>query len=356
MDAALVVDNGSSFLKAGLAGEDVPRVVFPCMLSRTGPGEPVLCGTEAQKRGLSLKQPICRGVVTNWDDMERIWRHCFLNQLKMAPEEHPVLLTEVPLNPKAHRERLTQMMFDTFNAPACYVTTGAVLSLYTSGRNTGVVVDCGDQVMHGVPIYEGTTLPHAITRADFGGKDLTDYLASLLAQLGIAFFATELNVVRDIKEKICYVAEDFPRARLETVRRPFELPDGGIVTLEQERVKCPEALFQPSLLGKDSAGLTDLAWQCIKRCNVDIRRELYGNVVLAGGGSLFPGLERRLQMELASLAPPSTEVKVLCPPERKYSAWIGGSILTSLSTFQQMWISRAEYDESGPSIVHRKCL
>merc|ERR1711941_19336 len=109
-----------------------------------------------------------------------------------------------------------------------------------------------------------------------------------------------------------------------------------------ERFRCPEALFQPSFMGM--------------KCDVDIRKDLYGNVVLSGGSTMFPGIAERMNKELVALAPSTMKIKIIAPPERKYSVWIGGSILASLSTFQQMWISKEEYDESGPSIVHRKCF
>ena len=370
----VVIDNGSGFCKAGFSGEEAPRTVFASVVGRPKvPGimigtekRDILIGQEAQERRgiLILKHPIEQGVIQNWDDMEKVWHHTFYNELKVTPEDHNVLLTEAPLNPKNNREKITQIMFEIFNTPGMYIAIQPVMSLYSTGKTSGVVMDSGDGVSHFVPIFEGYAFPHAILRVDLAGRDLTEYLLRLLTERGLHLTtSSEKDIVRDIKEKLCYVSLDYDHELKESVKSSaveaqYEMPDGELITIGNERFRCAEALFKPSLINKEVLGLHEQVYNSIMKSEMDIRSELYSNIILSGGTTMFSGLPERLTREIQKLAPSATssKVKVIAMPERKYSVWIGGSILSSLSNFQVMWITKSEYDESGPQIVHRKCF
>lgn len=245
-------------------------------------------GDEAQSKRdvLTLRYPIEQGVITHWDDMERIWHHTFYNELRVAPEEHTMLFTEAPLNPKPKREKMTQIVFETFSAPAFYVSTQAVLSLYSSGRTTGLSLDSGDSVTHAVPIYEGFAVRAAISRMDMGGRDVADYLIKILAERGFTIPTTsDPECIREIKEKLCYVALDFEHenqtvAHRSNLDRSYELPDGQVVTIRDECFRAPEVLFQPSLLGLEIGGIHAATFSSIMKCDVDIRRDLGGTIVM----------------------------------------------------------------------------
>ena len=369
----LVVDNGSGVVKAGFSGEDTPRAIFPSIVGRPKNAN-VLIGVESkdeyigdeaqQKRGiLKISYPIEHGIVKDWDDMEKIWNHTFYVELRVSPDEHPVLLTEAPLNPKVNREKMTQIMFETFNVPCMYIAVQAVLSLYSAGRTTGIVCDAGDGVTHTVPIYEGFSIPHAVAKIQIAGRDLTTFMAKLLKERGYNFTSTaELEIVRDIKEKLCFVAIDYETALKESnastqFEKNYEMPDGKIITVGNERFRCPEYLFKPlEMNGKELPSIQELVYNSIQECDVDVRRDLYQNIILSGGTTLYEGIGERLLKEIEARAPKSINVKVIASPDRRFAVWRGGSTLTSLSTFSSMWITKEDYDEHGAAIVHRKCI
>ena len=311
---------------------------------------------------LKIETPIEHGIVSNWDDMEKVWHHTLYSELRVSPEEHPILMTEASLNPKLNREKMTQIMFEVFNVPCLYVNVQAVLALYSSGRTTGVVLDSGEGISHTVPIYEGYAIPHAIQKILLAGKDLTEYLREILKERGLNFTTpAELEIVRDIKETMTVVVSDYNEAMKDAedshaCEKNYELPDGRKILIGNERFRCPEILFNPQLANHDLEGVHKYCFDSVMKCDNDVRKDLFANIILSGGSTLFEAMGERLWQEIHALTPSNGRIKVLAPPERLYSVWLGGSILASLSTFQTMWITKQEYDENGPNIIHRKCF
>ena len=267
---------------------------------------------------------------------------------------------------------MTQTLFETFDIPSLYVVSQAVLALYTSGHTTGIVLDSGDGITHSVPIYEGHAISHAISSVSLAGRDLTDHLKFILTERGYWMdTAAENEVLYNIKERHCYVAFDFEKEQQIAKSSPntelkYELPDGQLITIGDECFRCPEALFQPSFICKEhcspdipTVGIHETCYNSIVKCDQDIQKELGSNLVLSGGNTLFPGFAERFSKEMRALAQSAMSLKkfnIIAPADRKHSAWMGGSMLASLSTFDQMSISKEEYEEYGPSIIHYKCF
>jgi len=368
---AVVIDNGSGMMKAGYAAQDAPQVYFASVVGRPKYG--TMVGSEVKdlyvgkdaitKRGvLSLTYPVASGIVDNWDDMTKVWEHTYYNELRCEPTERPVHLTEAPKNPTKNREKMTEIFFDQFQVPAFYVSVQAVLSLYASGRTTGLVYDSGDGVTHTVPVFDGFSLKHAVKRLNLAGRELTTYLGDILNESGISLVSTaEFDIIRDMKEKKCYVALDYDEEMKafendKSKETSYELPDGTVVNFGNQQIRCAEVLFKPQMIGKDFAGVDKAAYSTIQACDIDVRRDLYENILLSGGSTMFPGLNDRITKEVKNLANASVNVKCIAPAERKFSVWIGGSTLSTLATFATMWITKGEYEEVGVNIVHRKCF
>uniref|UniRef100_H3A4B0 Actin related protein T3 n=2 Tax=Latimeria chalumnae TaxID=7897 RepID=H3A4B0_LATCH len=363
----IILDTGSGLMKAGFASQDLPITIFPTVIGwpkyedvLSGEVErDVYIGHEAQHmRGvLTLEYPIKHGVFTDWDDLQKIWHHTFCHQLRVDPQEHPVLLTETAGNSHQNRKQMVEIMFEVFNVPFAYVAVQAVLALFSTGRTTGLVFDSGDGVSLTVPVYEGYSLPHVMQRLHLAGRDVSECLRMLLQERGYFFRTTaEQEIVREIKEKCCYIAQG--DAALQNLETHYTLPDGQVITIGSERVRAPEVLFRPELIGRDHYGIHESVFHSVLLCDVDLRKTLVGNIVLSGGNTLFPGLPMRLQNEIASMAALdlSDGVHVVSPADRDFAVWSGGAALANLASFNSAWISREEYDEFGSDIVHRKCF
>ncbi|KAF5921608.1 uncharacterized protein LOC131411027 [Diceros bicornis minor] len=346
--AAVVIDTGTGFTKCGLAGEDHILSVVPSrvqLLQHPVQGQPRYAVPKNREGSYSV---LNRGVVSDWDALEVLWQHLFHCRLGVQPEELAVLVADSPISPRTNREKVAEILFERFHVPAMQTVHQALLALYAYGRTTGLVLGSGHGTSYVAPILTGDLAPLDTYRLDVAGADLTEYLAQLLLAGGHS--PPKAVLVNQIKEACCYVAMDMTAEMARTqaqARVEFVLPDKQVISLGSERFCCPEALFQPDLLGLNQQGLPQLALQSISRLEAKQQEQLLANVVLDGGSTLVSGFPERLRQELGPCA------TVLGSPHRAVAAWLGGSIMASRDSFQSLWLSRREYEEEGPWAIYK---
>ena len=369
----IVIDNGSDNIYAGYAGKEEPTY---CLKNITGKPKKNMkdmldndfyISKEALNKSgvLDLKKPIENGIITDWINMEKIWKHLFT---ELIPEnniqETNVFLTEAPFTPKDKKEEMTEIMFENFNVPAMYTAIQAVLSLYASGRTSGLVLDSGADVTCSVAVYEGYAVPSAtFIVPGISGNDITNYMMRKFQDKKYSLTTVaERDIVNEIKEKKCYIANDinFEKEKQSVSETTYKLPDGESICLGEEKYMAPEIMFNPMITDLEIDGVQKYVLKSIKNTPYKEREILCNNLIIAGGNTMFSGFTNRLMKELTPLVNPfvpnNVNIKMIAPQKRYMSSYVGGSILASLSSFKNLWITKSEYEEQGASIVHRKCF
>jgi len=373
----VVCDNGTGFVKCGFAGANFPTAIFPSMVGRPMLRseekvenleiKDIMVGDEAAKLRsmLQITYPLDNGIIRNWEDIMYVWDYAFTEKLKINPRDCKILLTEAPMNPHQNRAKMVEAMFEKYQFEGVYVAIQAVLTLYAQGLLTGVVVDSGDGVTHIIPVFDGYSLPHLTRRLDVAGRDVTRYLIKLLLLRGYAFNRTaDFETVRQIKEKLCYVAfdvEEEEKLSDETtvLVETYTLPDRRVIKVGRERFQAAEALFKPHLVDVEGGGMAEQLFDCINKADMDTRAQFYGHIVLSGGSSMYPGLPSRLEKEIKNLylqkvlkGDKSKLAKFKCriedPPRRKHMVFLGGAVLAEIMKDRpEFWMSRKDYEEKG---------
>ncbi|GMY22474.1 actin-related protein 7 [Fagus crenata] len=361
MEAA-VVDAGSKFLKAGPAIPDqAPSMMIPTHMKRM-PEDGLLDDGSLSED--IIVDPVVRGYIRDWDAMEDLLHHVLYSGLGWEMgNEGQILFTDPLSTPKAVREQLVQLMFETFNISGFYASEQAVLSLYAVGRISGCTVDIGHGKIDIAPVIEGAVQHIASRRFEIGGIELTKLLAQELHKSN-PLVNISISDVEKIKEQYSCCADDelaYEKTKNSCQIEKHTLPDGQVITIGRERYTVGEALFQPSLLGLEAHGIVEQLVRSISTVSSDNHRQLLENTVLCGGTASMPGFEERFQKE-ASLCSSAVRPALVKPPEympenlTMYSAWVGGAILAKVVFPQNQHVTKADYDETGPSIVHRKCF
>ena len=310
----------------------------------------------------------------------------FENYLRVDPKDHPILFSEPSMHNKENRLKLTEMMFEKYGIPAMFVCKNAVLSAFSCGRSTCLVFDSGHSQTCAVPVHDGYALQKAMVKTDIAGNWVTSELLKSVEQnhgltvyphykftktsVGDQYLTEYLQdlredptyeqfwkreTIREMKEASLAVSEDGIMSTPPTV---YELPDGRQIDLGEEKFSLMERLFHPVKEQPGFSGFHQMILDAVSKGDVDIRKEMSSNIFVCGGNTLFPNFGERLQKQLLNSSSQSLKIKIILHPsaaERKFSSWIGGSILSSLGTFHQLWLSKIEYDEHGAMIIERKC-
>lgn len=359
---AVVVDQGSGFTKAGFAGEMKPRVVLKSSSLMPSWDRPVLPGTPGCKLagGVARAHPIKHGVVVDWDALEGLWERLMVGGLQVHPEQWPVLVSDSPSAPPKGREKVAELLFEALTVPACHMANTALLALCSIGAFSGLAVEAGAGVCHATPVYAGHSWHKATFRLNVAGSTLSRYFRDLLVAAcpDLQLQGLSRKTVTQLKKRCCYVSLDFQGDICDPARHQracFCLGNGCYVHLGSERFRCPEPIFQPSLLGHPEPGLPTLAFQALQKIPTTLRTRLANTVVLAGGSTLFPGFVERMNLELEAQCRrhgyPALHPCLVAHPGRDTAVWTGGSMMASLNSFQCRWMTRAMYQEHGPLLV-----
>ena len=358
-----VIDLGSSTTKAGLSGSSSPVVHIPTVVGHLKQPNGLLpenyeneCVGDAAvaRRGiLNLNHPVQEGRVTDWKDVERLLLFVFLYELRIRSEEQPLLMSEAMGWQLEDAEKMVELVFEKLRVPSYHTVKQPVLSLMASDCTTGLSFDSGLTTSRAVPVVDGNVINEAVKSIPVGGKQLDDYMISMLGEKGILLSTQrEKALATEIKENLGRASLNFETEKFK--EQSFELPDGSELIISNERFRCVEAIFQPQLVGLDCASIHEVIHASIQQCDMNIRMELYKNIALSGGNTMFESLDQRLFNELSTVAPSPAHIKIFAPPQRIHSTWLGGSILSSMSIFPSLCMTQEDYAEQGLAIIRNE--
>jgi actin len=315
---------------------------------------------------LDLIYPIKNGIFYDWDNLEKLLGFIFEKELKIDPRNHLIILTESHFNNKENREKLVELIFEKFNFPALCIENKAVLNCYSYGKSSGLNINISESGTYIVPVFEGFKLDPSKIKYDIGGQTLTEYMAQLLNEINPKFLNNSFKTtVEDIKHKVCFCcssSEIFNEKLKDHFNHPFdyELPDGCKITIKEPRFKCPEIIFQPSLIYKIGDNLPLSCWNSIEKCDEDIRELLLENIILTGGSSKITNLKERLYYEMKACSPPDMKEKIKIGKNfsKENECWDTASILGQLSYYDKIiystdYLVYDDYNDNYNSVIQR---
>jgi centractin len=377
----IIVDIGSGEIKAGFSGEQIPKIVFKNYF-----GEPkykkVLrtfnkenqelneqyIGDDCEKyMGLiKLRFPVKHGMFEKEQDILSVFNYLYskLGINTQEIKEHPVLVTEPLLNPYVNRERIAYSLFDNLGVPALFFASQPILSLFSTSKTSGTVLESGEGVTQSCVIYEGYSIPCTYERYNYGGGDVTEYLKNLLKKRGYHFYnSTEFRLVNDIKENSCFCYGNNIKNEIGDAKKSanknminYYLPDGSSISIGDERILAPEILFNPEYIGKEYLSFPDMIISSVNKVDIQLKQKSYENILLSGGNTCFNGLYEQLHTELKNKLIKNMKINLNKTDKPQFCCWIGGNIISTLEIFKKMWVTRNDWIEKGTKVIHVKTI
>ena len=365
----IIIDIGTSTIKAGLSGQEKPSLIFPNYFGEMKYSKSVGFWKEDDKKQIvgndcnkyfgvvKLKYPLSHGIFNNKEDINPIFEYIYSNLDMSITEikEHPVLIAEPLLNPQENRKDIAKVLFDTYKIENLFFASQPILSLFSTSSTSGAVLESGDGVTQSCIIYEGYTIPGSYKRINLGGREVTEYLQFLLNRKGYELKNSDgFQITKKIKEELC---EIFPQEQENNLEiKNYTLPDDSIIEIGDERRLAPEILFNPLIREYEYPGIQEILAESINKTNVDLKLQLYGSILLSGGNTNIKGMKERIYKEIKKLAPKNAKVRLHTPSNPENCCWIGGNIISSLEISKEMWISIKEWMEKGEYIINTRTI
>lgn len=365
----IIIDIGTSSIKAGLSGQEKPSLIFPNYFGEMKYSKSVGSWKDDDKKHIigndcnkyfgvvKLKYPLSHGIFNDSEDISSIFDYIYSNLDMSITEikEHPVLIAEPLLNPQENRRNIAKVLFDTYKIEQIFFASQPILSLFSTSSTSGAVLESGDGVTQSCIIYEGYTIPGSFKRINLGGKEVTEYLQYLLNKKGLELRNSDgFQITKKIKEELCEICSPENGNKLEP--KNYTLPDDSILEIGDERRLAPEILFNPLIREYEYPGIQEILAESINKTNVDLKLQLYGSILLSGGNTNIKGMKERIYKEIKKLAPNKAKIRLHTPSNPENCCWIGGNIISSLEISKEMWISVKEYMEKGENILHTRTI
>ena len=366
----IIIDLGANSIKFGFSCDLYPKYVIPNILGRVKPNlfSPIknydnfYCGYDAlyNSCSLDLSYPLLdnEGKFSFKEeykkDYEKLFHYIFKEKLQIDEVNYNILLIDSIFTSSKEHEIIAQILFEKFKIFNLHFEPQCIMSLYSTSKSSGLIINSGEISTEIVPIYEGYIISNCINKFPIGGYHLTQrFMEKYKNDFEMFNVSNKYYMAQKIKEKYSQI---FPTRKdyedimnkndNDTNKLEYNLPDGNIIELNKEIYQIPELIFNPNdSFNIQSQTLPEIIVDTINKCEISTRKELFNNIILGGGNTCIKGFEQRLKTEINNIR--KKNCGIISLEERGYSAWIGASRISTWGSFDTQWITRTEFFNRG---------